>query len=219
MTAMTDRPIMSRRAWLSLAGASVLLARDAGNGRVARADEARPMRLVILMQANGVSQQRFWPDASGTSPIGVAASSWRYDWLGIGTNSHDNIAHKDDGMTPVVTEQLTTIGRWHAEHVARLALALDALPSGSGNGRTALDDTLIVWSNELATGQHSLVDIPVTLIGGGAGRVKPAGGLVDVGPQTYHRLGCTMLNAMGATSAGFGEEPSCGVLHGVTLAT
>lgn len=154
-----------------------------------------------------------------TLPIGVAASSWRYDWLGIGTNSHDNIAHKDDGMTPVVTEQLTTIGRWHAEYVARLALALDALPSGSGNGRTALDDTLIVWSNELATGQHSLVDIPVTLIGGGAGRVKPAGGLVDVGPQTYHRLGCTMLNAMGATSAGFGEEPSCGVLHGVTLAT
>lgn len=69
MTAMTDRPIVSRRAWLSLAGASVLLARDAGNGRVARADEARPMRLVILMQANGVSQQRFWPDASGTSPI------------------------------------------------------------------------------------------------------------------------------------------------------
>lgn len=48
--------------------------------------------------------------------------------------------------------------------------------------------------------------------------MKPAGGLVDVGPQTYHRLGCTMLNAMGATSAGFGEEPSSGVLQGVTLA-
>ena len=29
----------------------------------------RPMRLVLLMQANGVSQQRFWPDASGSSPI------------------------------------------------------------------------------------------------------------------------------------------------------
>ena len=444
---MTERPIMSRRAWLSLAGASLLLARDAGSGRVARADDARPMRLVILMQANGVSQQRFWPDASGTSPIlepilskprlrarttvikglyndaggagnahdqgypglwtgmrsigtffdpwgagpsvdqqivsrvkldvpfpslncgvlassgplfkdhrksfaylaarqpipteidptrlfgrlfapgetpavaqrritqqssvldfgakelarlrgslgkderdkldvhasairdyerrmtliatrpragqcaapsapvsgldvhaeknvpvllpamldlvalaiacdlvrvvtlpiGVAASSWRYDWLGIGTNSHDNIAHKDDGMNPVVTEQLTTIGRWHAEHVARLALALDALPSGSGSGRTALDDTLIVWSNELATGQHSLDDIPVTLIGGAAGRVRPAGGVVDVGRQTYHRLGCTMLNAMGAASAGFGEEPACGVVQGITV--
>ena len=57
---------ISRRHWLSLAGASMLLARDA---REARADESRPMRLVILMQANGASQQRYWPDASGTSPI------------------------------------------------------------------------------------------------------------------------------------------------------
>ena len=436
---------MSRRAWLSLAGASLLLARDAGNARTARADDARPMRLVILMQANGVSQKRFWPDASGTSPIldpilsnprlrarttvvkglfnhaggagnahdqgypglwtgmrsvgtfsdpwgagpsidqqigsrvqldvpfptlncgvitsstpiskdhrtsfaylaerqpiptetdptrlfgrlfapgetaaiaqrriaqqssvldfgakdlarlrssvgkderdkldvhasairdyerrlaliasrprtgacaapsppvsgldvrneknvplllpamldlvalaiacdlvrvvtvpiGAAAASWRYDWLGIGTNSHDNIAHKDDGKNDVVTGQLVQIGRWHAEQVARLALALDALPSS--NGRTVLDDTLIVWGNELATGQHGFDDIPVTLIGGAAGRLKPAGGVVDAGPQTYHRLGCTMLDLMGAPSPGFGEEAACGVLQGLTL--
>ncbi|MDB5216901.1 MAG: hypothetical protein JWO86_4828, partial [Myxococcaceae bacterium] len=109
----------------------------------------------------------------------------------------------------------TTIGQWHAEQVAHLALALDALPSS--NGRTVLDDTLIVWSNELATGQHGLDDIPVTLVGGAAGRLRPAGGLVDSGPQTYHRLGCTMLGLMGAPSAGFGEEPACGVLQGLTL--
>ena len=150
-----------------------------------------------------------------TMPIGLAAASWRYDWLGIGVSSHDDIAHKDDGTNDVVTGQLVQIGRWHAEHVARLALALDALPSS--NGRTRLDDTLIVWSNELATGQHSLDDIPLTLVGGAAGRLKPAGGLVDAGPQTYHRLGCTMLGLMGAPSAGFGEEPACGVLQGLTL--
>ena len=61
--------LVSRRQWLSLAGAAMLLARDARYASEARADDARPMRLVILMQANGVSQQRFWPDASGTSPI------------------------------------------------------------------------------------------------------------------------------------------------------
>jgi hypothetical protein len=149
-----------------------------------------------------------------TMPIGHAAASWRYDWLGIGKSSHDDIAHKDDGTNPVVTEQITKIGRWHAEHVARLALALDAMPST--NGRTVLDDTLIVWANELATGQHSLDDIPVTLVGGAAGRLRPAG-LVDVGPQTYHRLGCTLLSLMGAPSPGFGEASSCGVLQGVTL--
>ncbi|GAC1542041.1 MAG: hypothetical protein NVS3B10_06510 [Polyangiales bacterium] len=140
-----------------------------------------------------------------TMPIGLAATTWRYDWLGIGTNSHDDIAHKDDGKNDVVTGQLVQIGRWHAEQVARLALMLDALPSS--NGRTVLDDTLIVWSNELATGQHGLDDIPVTLVGGAAGRLKAAGGLVDAGPQTYHRLGCTVLELMGAPSPARGEPP------------
>jgi hypothetical protein len=149
-----------------------------------------------------------------TMPIGTAGLTWRYDWLGIGENSHDKLAHKDDGNNAHVTEQLTKIGRWHAEHVARLALALDALPSA--NGRTVLDDTLIVWANELATGQHGLDDIPVTLIGGAAGRLKPAG-LVDAGPQTHHRLGCTILELMGLPSRGFGEDPTCGKLRGLDL--
>ena len=65
--------------------------------------------------------------------------------------------------------------------------------------------------------QHGFDDIPVTLIGGAAGRLKPAGGVVDAGPQTYHRLGCTMLDLMGAPSPGFGEEAACGVLQGLTL--
>ena len=150
-----------------------------------------------------------------TFPIGVAGLTWRYDWLGIGENSHDNLAHKDDGSNAHVTDQLTKIGRWHAEHVARLALALDALPAGQG--RTVLDDTLIVWANELATGPHGLDDIPVVLLGGAAGRLRP-GGLVDVGPQTHHRLGCTVLQLMGAPSAGFGEAATCGPLRGLDLA-
>jgi hypothetical protein len=148
-----------------------------------------------------------------TFPIGNAAVNWRYDWLGIGKNSHDDIAHHDDGKTPQITDYVVRIGKWHAEHVARLALALDAVPEGDG---TVLDNTLIVWGNELATGQHSLDGIPLVLIGGGAGRLVPAG-LVDVGPQTYHRLGCTLLRMAGKTADGFGEEESCGPLGGLTI--
>jgi hypothetical protein len=150
-----------------------------------------------------------------TFPIGNAGVSWRYDWLGIHKNSHDDIAHRDDGRNPVVTEAIQKIGAWHADHVVRLALALDAIPEGSG---TVLDNTLIVWGNELATGQHGLDGIPIVMLGGAAGRLRPAG-VVDHGPQTHHRLGTTVLNVMGAPAKGFGEEPACGSLRGLTLAS
>jgi hypothetical protein len=148
-----------------------------------------------------------------TFPIGNAGVNWRYDWLGIGKNSHDDIAHHDDGKTPEITEYIVNIGRWHAEHVARLASALDAIPEGD---KTVLDNTLIVWANELATGPHSLDGIPLVLVGGAGGRLKPAG-FVDVGQQTYHRIGCTLMNVMGMPTDGFGEEAACGPLQGIEL--
>jgi hypothetical protein len=56
------------------------------------------------------------------------------------------------------------------------------------------------------------------LVGGAGGRLKSAG-LVDRGPQTHHRLGCTVLNLMGVRANGFGDEASCGPIRGLTLAT
>jgi hypothetical protein len=146
-----------------------------------------------------------------TFPIGNAGLTWRYEWLGIDKDSHADIAHKDDGKTPAITEEIVQIGRWHAEHVARLALALDAMPSQGGG--TVLDDTLIVWGNELATGQHALENIPAVLIGG---RVKTKG-FVDRGHQPYQRLGCTILRAMGQDAPGFGDAPTCGPIRGVEI--
>ncbi len=145
-----------------------------------------------------------------TFPIGNAAVTWRYEWLGIDKDSHGDIAHKDDGNTPAITDEIVQIGRWHAEMIARLALALDAIPSADGG--TVLDDTLIVWGNELATGQHSLTDIPVVLVGG---RMKTSG-LIDRGSQPYQRLGCSILRAMGRDDVeGFGDAPSCGPIRGL----
>jgi Protein of unknown function (DUF1552) len=150
-----------------------------------------------------------------TFPMGSAGLNWRYDWLGISKDSHAEIAHKDNGKTPAVTDEIIQIGQWHALHVARLARALDAIPEGDG---TVLDNTLIVWGNELATGQHGLDGIPIVLVGKAGGRIRTTG-LVDTGPQTYHRLGCSVLAAMGMPSAGFGDEATCGTIQGLTLAS
>lgn len=147
---------------------------------------------------------------------GYGGGKWNLAWLGINAgNHHDNIAHRDkedpvdDGEN---TGHVIKYCRWYAEHVARVALALDAVPEGNG---TMLDNTLIVWANELGRGDHSLENIPVVLVGKAAGAIARGGRVIDEGRQVFNRLGCTVLNLMGKRAAGFGDVPECGPLAGL----
>jgi hypothetical protein len=147
-----------------------------------------------------------------TFQFGNSGEKWRFDWLGIHRNSHDDIAHRDDGKDPEITALLVQINRWYAQRVARFAAALDTIPEGDG---TVLDNTLIVWANELATGKHGLDDIPIALIGGASGQLRRGFRVVDQGPKTYHTLGCSLLGLMGAPAPGLGEEANCGPVQGL----
>lgn len=147
-----------------------------------------------------------------TVQMGYCGGQWRYDWLGIGKDAHEELAHKDDGSVPAVTAGVIQVGRWHAEQVARLARGLDAVPEEGG---TALDRSLIVWWNENATGTHGLDGVPLVFVGTASGRLRAPGRLVAAGPQPHQRVGTTVLNAMGVEATGFGEATDCGPLPGV----
>jgi Protein of unknown function (DUF1552) len=149
-----------------------------------------------------------------TFQFGHGGEKWFFRWLGIDENSHDDIAHRDDGTNPDITAKVLAINVWYAQQVAALAHALDRIPEGDG---TALDNTLLVWGNEIATGIHTMSDIPVVLLGKAAGRLKRPGILVDEGPQDYHRLGTSLLNIMGVPATGFGEAPDCGPIQGLEI--
>ena len=149
-----------------------------------------------------------------TFQFGHGGEKWYFRWLGIGENSHDDIAHRDNGQDPNVTRKLLQINVWYAQQVSHLVRALDALPDGDG---TVLDNSLVVWGNEVATGPHGMTDIPIVLMGKAAGRIRNPGRLIDAGPQDYRRLGCSLLNIMGVPSTGFGEAPMCGPLAGVEI--
>jgi endo-1,4-beta-mannosidase len=148
-----------------------------------------------------------------TFQFGNGGEKWYFRWLGINENSHDDIAHKDDGKNEAVTAKVLKINVWYAQQVAYLARALARLPAAEG---TVLDNSLVVWGNELATGLHNLDNIPVVLLGKAAGGLKNPGRVIDSGLQDYHRLGTTLLNLMGVPATGFGESPDCGVLQGLT---
>jgi hypothetical protein len=148
--------------------------------------------------------------------FGNGGEKWYYAWLDINQNSHDDIAHNDKGIDPAITEKVVRINRWYTQKVKRLAAALAAVPEpGETPGTTLLDNSLIVWGNELATGPHGMNDIPVALIGGAAGKLKPGNRVVDAGEQDYRRLGTSVLNVMGVPAQGFGEAPTCGGVVGL----
>ena len=149
-----------------------------------------------------------------TLQLGYAGAKWLFDWEKIGRDAHQDLAHqdhKDEGNDPEITKLLVRVHRWYASQVASLAKKLDAIPEGDA---TMLDNTLIVWTSDLGRGDHDLNNVPVVLLGGASGAVRP-GRFIDGAPQTFQRVGCTILRAMGEPVPGFGDAPSCGPLAGI----
>ena len=150
-----------------------------------------------------------------TLQFGYGGGKWRFGWQGINMNCHDDVAHhdtSDPGSSPENTNRVVLMNQYYASRVAKLAMALDAVPEGSG---TMLDNTLIVWANELGRGDHNQKNVPIVLIGKASGAIPRGGRVIDAGPQVFNRLGCTVLNVMGQNVPGFGDVPDCGVFRGL----
>jgi hypothetical protein len=133
-----------------------------------------------------------------------------FNWLGYdapkstrGATDHHDHSHDWD-LTDVSKSYLSDIDRWYGQQVAYLASALDALPDGEA---TLLDNTCLVWGNELARGGHSLDDMPF-LVAGGAAHGMPQGKNFDFrGTKTMHnRLLVSLGRGMGLELDRFGTS-------------
>ena len=154
-----------------------------------------------------------------TFQAGRGGEHFHYDWLnlpGMRADFHDQIAHRDTGSDSVAASVTTGVSKYYAGLVTTLGQKLAAFPGA--NGTTALDNSLIVWANEIATGPHTVINHPTVLVGGAAGKLKKTGYFVDAGAQPHQRLGCTIENIMGVPATGFGGAPACGTLQGLSLA-
>ena len=126
----------------------------------------------------------------------------RMRWLGI-DDGHHSLSHEPD-KNEDAQEKLRKINIWFAEQLAYLAGKLRDTPEPGGNGNL-LDNTTIVWVNELGKGNtHTLDDLPFVLVGGGAG-FKP--GFRDFGDKVPHnRLLMSLAHSVGHHIETFGEE-------------
>src|SRR5207248_8267688 len=96
-----------------------------------------------------------------TNSVGQA----RMRWLGIDEGQHE-LSHKPD-TDKDAQDKLTRINQWYCEQLAYLAKRLAETPEPGGPG-SLLDNTLIIWTNELGKGNsHTLDNIPWVLVGNG----------------------------------------------------
>ena len=137
-----------------------------------------------------------------TNSVGQA----RMTWLGI-KEAHHGLSHEGDDNREA-REKLTRINRWHAEQVAYLAGRLAATPEPGGAG-TLLDNTLIVWTNELGKGNtHTLRNIPFVLVGGGLD--FKMGRALKYPEVPHNRFLLSLAHAMGHPLERFGNPDYCG---------
>ena len=103
----------------------------------------------------------------GTLQYTKSVGQARMNWLDI-KDGHHGLSHEPDKNEEAVAK-LTRINKWFAGELAYLAKRLAETPEPGGEG-TLLDNTTIVWTNELGKGNsHTLNNIPFLMIGNGLG--------------------------------------------------
>ncbi|MFM7975831.1 MAG: DUF1552 domain-containing protein, partial [Pirellula sp.] len=136
-----------------------------------------------------------------TNSVGQA----KMRWLGI-EEDHHGLSHEPDSNEQAV-EKLTKINIWYCEQIAYLAQKLAETPEPGGNG-SLLDNTTILWTNELGKGNsHTLENIPFVLIGGGLGFTT--GRSLKFKSTPHNRLLMSLAHGFGHQISKFGNENYC----------
>lgn len=130
----------------------------------------------------------------------------RLRWLGIDEGHHE-LSHEPDKNEEAV-DKLTRINAWYCGEIAHLAQRLSETPEPGGEG-SLLDNTVIVWTNELGKGNsHTHIDTPFVLIGGGLG--IPGGRALNLGGVPHNRLLLWFAQQFGSQVETFGNPDYCG---------
>jgi hypothetical protein len=137
-----------------------------------------------------------------TNSVGGA----RMRWIGVDEGHHE-LSHEPDSNEKV-QQKLTRINEWYCEQLAYLAQRLADTPEPGGGG-SLLDNTLIVWTNELGKGNsHTLDNIPFVLVGNGLG--FRMGRSLKFKKVPHNRLLLSLAHGFGHHIKTFGNPDFCG---------
>ena len=137
-----------------------------------------------------------------TNSVGGA----RMRWIGVDEGHHE-LSHNPDSDEKS-KEKLTKINKWFAEQLAYMARRLAETPEPGGVG-SLLDNTTIVWTNELGKGNsHTLDNVPFVLVGNGLD--FKMGRALKYSKVPHNRLLIALAQGMGHQIDRFGNPDFCG---------
>jgi hypothetical protein len=163
--------------------------------------------LMILAQSCGMTNVSTFMFAN--------ADSWQYYPFADVNEEHHALSHSSDSDS-VSVEKLIKINVWQGQQVNYLLDQLAAVKEPDGS--TLLDNTVVLWGNELGVGNtHDYKNIP-WLLAGGASYFK-MGRALQFADVPHNNLLVSICNAMGFSDVTtFGIPGVCtGPLPGLTL--
>jgi len=143
-----------------------------------------------------------------------SVSNVQHNWvpLRLGEGHHD-LSHYDDNNGDSQAD-LLEINKWYSEQFAYMLGLMEGIQEGEN---TLLDNSVVVWVNELGKGNsHARRDIPFMLAGGAQGYFN-TGRHIDFGGESHGKLLVSLTHAMDKPVSTFGvPQYSQGPLNGLT---
>jgi hypothetical protein len=136
-----------------------------------------------------------------TMMIGREGSLQTYPEIGVPDSHHPLTHHRQQ---PDFVEKVTKINTFHAELFAHFIGRLKATPDVDG---TLLDNTMVVYGSAICDGdKHNHEDLPVLVVGRGAGRLHTGRHLVYKRDTPLTNLYLTLLDGMGVRPETIGDS-------------
>jgi hypothetical protein len=175
--------------------------------RIQRAEEQRDLELPAMEQPQGappvfedhlalmldLQVLAFQSDLTRvvTFMLGKEQSARPYPQIGV-PEAHHPLSHHND--VPELIARMSRINRYHAELFARHLARLRATSDGDGS---LLDHMTILYGSGISNStRHSGDNLPLLVVGGGAGRLKGGRHLVYSGKPTMANLLVTLMDKL-----------------------
>jgi hypothetical protein len=166
---------------------------------------------------NGKAQVDMLSMALACDLTRVSSLQWSYSsggptpsWIGVNRGHHD-ISHDGDGLATAKAD-LTKIDTWYSEQFLSLIQKMDAIKEADG---TLLDNSLVLWVNELAKGNNHSHGPMCYVLAGKAGGSLQTGRYLHI-EDAHNNLLVSVMNMMGVEGNTFGDPKFCtGPLKGL----
>jgi hypothetical protein len=137
----------------------------------------------------------------GTFMIGKEVSGRSYPEIGVPDGHHACSHHQND---PVKLEKLAKINRYHMQHFAYFLDKLRNTPDGEGS---LLDHSIFIYGSGISDGNiHFHLDLPMVVVGGGAGTLKGGRHVRYGNDMPLANLYVSVLDKLGAPMDQFGDS-------------